>query len=200
MSANLSNHHHCRSGGPGSLGLVGCQPQHEQASEPEAHEPETLLALTNVSRVRTTCGNCHNDCGVVVTVSDGVAVSIEGDPDHPFNKGALCPKGQAFVDVIYSPDRLKYPMKRDPQYRGDSSKWEKCTWDEAFAYIAEQLSTIKEKYGAHTLLYTNGAPVQNIVRNGRVLRPIRHQQHGGSTESVLCAATCGAQDHLWVPR
>lgn len=169
MSANLSRRKFLTTTAGavalGSLGLVGCQPQHEQASEPEAHEPETLLALTNVSRVRTTCGNCHNDCGVVVTVSDGVAVSIEGDPDHPFNKGALCPKGQAFVDVIYSPDRLKYPMKRDPQYRGDSSKWEKCTWDEAFAYIAEQLSTIKEKYGAHTLLYTNGAPVQNIVRN-----------------------------------
>lgn len=154
--------------GIGSMGLCslvgGCTPSTGGSA---AKEDAPALAQTSspVTQVRTTCGNCHNDCGVILNIQDGIITSIEGDPEHPFNKGSLCPKGQAYVDTIYSPDRLRYPMKRDPQYRGDASKWERCTWDEAYAYIAEQLTAIKEKYGAHTLLYTNGAPVQNVVRN-----------------------------------
>lgn len=144
--------------GAASIGMAGCAPKALEETPPdEAAEKKPI------KKIRTTCGNCHNDCGVIVNVQDGVIVSIEGDPDHPFNRGALCPKGQAFVDVIYSPDRLQYPMKRAGE-RGED-KWERISWNDAYAYIDENLTKIKEEYGAETLLYTNGAPVQNIVRN-----------------------------------
>ena len=153
MSANLSRRKFLTTTAGavalGSLGLVGCQPQHEQASEPEAHEPETLLALTNVSRVRTTCGNCHNDCGVVVTVSDGVAVSIEGDPDHPVNEGALCAKGAALFTMYTSDHRLTKPLYRAPH----SDKWEEKDWDWTLNQIARRVKDARDK----DMILKNGA-------------------------------------------
>ena len=159
------------------LALAGCASPKPSASDADAADTQTEADATPstpvkevpvgstspITKVRTTCGNCHNDCGVIVNVQDGVIISIEGDPDHPFNKGALCPKGQAFVDTVYSPDRLRSPMKRVGE-RG-SGQWEAISWEEAYQFIGEELAKIKDTYGAQTLLYTNGAPVQNIVRN-----------------------------------
>ena len=151
--------------GVAGLGLAGCGPKtmEETETDEQGQGQQTEVEQSPITQVRTTCGNCHNDCGVICNVQDGVIISIEGDPDHPFNKGALCPKGQSFVDIIYSPDRLQYPMKRVGERGGD--EWERVSWDEAYEFINEELTKVKETYGAQTLLYTNGAPVENIVRN-----------------------------------
>lgn len=140
--------------------LVGCAPQKQE--EP-TEEPTVQTSASPITKVRTICGNCHNNCGVVASVQDGVVIALEGDPDHPFNHGALCGKGQSFLDVLYSPDRLQYPMKRTGA-RGEDA-WERIEWDEALQIIAERLNEIKEQYGPETLLYCKGAPVQNIVPN-----------------------------------
>ncbi|VEB03283.1 formate dehydrogenase-O alpha subunit [Klebsiella pneumoniae] len=58
---------------------------------------------------------------------------IEGDPDHPVNRGALCPKGAGLVDFIHSESRLKFPEYRAP----GSDKWQQISWDEAFDRIAK---------------------------------------------------------------
>lgn len=58
---------------------------------------------------------------------------IEGDPDHPVNRGALCPKGAGTVDFIHSESRLKYPEYRAP----GSDKWQRISWDDAFTRIAK---------------------------------------------------------------
>ncbi len=62
--------------------------------------------------VRTVCSTCYCGCGVFAHVKDGKVVKIEGDPDHPNNKGELCPKGLAGIELLYHPDRLNYPLKR----------------------------------------------------------------------------------------
>jgi len=77
-----------------------------------------------------------------VYVENGTIVKVRGMPEHPLNKGTLCPKGAAAVDYFYSPDRLKYPMKRD----GD--KWDRISWDEALSTIASKMTEIKQTYGA----------------------------------------------------
>lgn len=140
--------------GTAGLGLSGCS---------KKLEASTAVSETPIKKVISTCGNCHNDCGILVSVQDGVIVAIEGDPDHPFNKGALCSKGLSFLDVAYSPDRLKYPMKRI----GDkgSNQWQRVSWDEAYKLMADRLGKIKTQYGPQALLFASGAPVQNIVRN-----------------------------------
>ena len=62
-------------------------------------------------------------------------VHIEGDPDHPVNRGTLCPKGAGLVDFINSPNRVKYPEYRAP----GSDKWERISWEDAYTRIAKLL-------------------------------------------------------------
>ena len=62
--------------------------------------------------IRTTCGICQIGCGVLAYVSDDRVLRIEGDPDHPLNRGKLCPKGMASLEYLYHPDRLRQPLKR----------------------------------------------------------------------------------------
>jgi anaerobic selenocysteine-containing dehydrogenase len=66
----------------------------------------------NVKEVLTDCTLCYHSCGTRVTVEDGKAVKILGLESHPLNKGRLCPKGEAALDNVYDPNRIKYPMKR----------------------------------------------------------------------------------------
>jgi hypothetical protein len=55
---------------------------------------------------------CHGGCGVLVYVENGKVVKIKGDPESPLNRGRICPKGMASIELLYHPDRLKYPLKR----------------------------------------------------------------------------------------
>lgn len=168
-------------------GMAGCAPQSKDAGGSKGGKaPEA--STSPITKVRSVCGNCHNNCGVIASVQDGVVIGIEGDPDHPFNKGAMCGKGQSFLDVLYSPDRLQYPMKRTGE-RGEG-KWERIEWDEALQTIADRLNEVKEKYGPEALIYCKGAPVQNIVPNAFQELFSRF----GSPNS------CGAGNLCFVPR
>jgi anaerobic selenocysteine-containing dehydrogenase len=60
--------------------------------------------------IKTVCNLCGlSGCGMKIAVQDGKVVQVKGDQDHPENRGALCIKGQAVIDILYAPDRLKYP-------------------------------------------------------------------------------------------
>ena len=83
--------------------------------------------------VKSTCRSCHGGCGVLVTVEDGVATHIEGDPVSP-TWGTMCPKGLAAIQLVYNPHRLKYPKKRVGE-RGEG-KWQRISWEEAIDTIA----------------------------------------------------------------
>ena len=105
--------------------------------------------------VKTSCGHdAPGICGMLVHVKDGKMVKVEGDPDCPFNRGALCSRGLAAVEWVYHPDRLKYPMKRKGQ-RGEG-EWQRISWDEALDTIAQHLSEIREKYGPLAVAVASG--------------------------------------------
>lgn len=142
------------------LSAAGCSPKVDLEEDEEA---AGAVSASPIEKIRTICGNCHNNCGVIALVQDGVVIGLEGDPEHPFNMGAICAKGQAFIDVLYSPDRLQAPMKLVGE-RG-SGQWERIEWEEAYQTIADRLAELKEQYGPESLLYCKGAPVQNIVPN-----------------------------------
>ena len=95
--------------------------------------------------IRSNCGMCHSGCGILAHVEQGKLVKVEGDPDSPYSKGALCPKGLAAKQLVYHPDRLKYPMKRAGQ-RGEG-RWQRISWDEAFDTIALKIKEIRSKDG-----------------------------------------------------
>jgi len=106
--------------------------------------------------VKTVCNLCGlSGCGMEITVKDGKVVKVEGDKDHPENRGALCAKGRAIIDILYSPDRLKYPLKRTGQ-RGEG-KWERISWDQALGLVAERLQQVKDNYGPEVVWFHKGS-------------------------------------------
>jgi formate dehydrogenase major subunit len=108
--------------------------------------PATALAevrqykLARSTETRNTCPYCSVGCGILMYgLGDGAknAVSsiihIEGDADHPVNRGTLCPKGASLIDFIHSPSRLLAPQYRAP----GASDWTPMSWDEALNRIAK---------------------------------------------------------------
>jgi len=113
--------------------------------------------MGDTKEVFTDCTLCYHSCGTKVTVEDGKAVKIRGLESHPLNKGRLCPKGANVLDVIYSPDRLKRPLKR---VNGD---FEEISWDQALDEIAEKMNGLKEAYGPQILgIFCGSIGVENL--------------------------------------
>lgn len=103
--------------------------------------------------VRTTCRGCEADCGVLVHVKDGKVIKIEGDPVHPKNRGFICAMGSNYAELLYSPERLKFPMKKP--YKG-AKNWERISWEEALDTIAAKFLEIRGKYGPLSIAVTTG--------------------------------------------
>jgi len=112
--------------------------------------------------VRTVCHGCHSLCGVRVHVKDERVVKIEGDPKHPHSKGMMCPKGFSYTQLIYHPDRLKYPLKRAGK-RGEG-KWQRISWEEALDTIAGKLTEIRENYGPLSIAASSGGNTRRALQ------------------------------------
>jgi formate dehydrogenase major subunit len=96
--------------------------------------------LLRTTETRNTCPYCSVGCGILMYgLGDGAKnaaariIHIEGDADHPVNRGTLCPKGASLIDFIQSPNRLKVPEYRAP----GSSEWKQLSWDDALDRIAK---------------------------------------------------------------
>src|SRR5512135_1269387 len=127
--------------GGSSLVALGFSPAEELAEVPE-------FKLTRSVETRNTCPYCSVSCGLLMySYGDGAKNAkesiyhIEGDPDHPVNRGTLCPKGAGLLDFVHSPNRLKYPEYRAP----GSSEWKRISWDEAFAKVARLMKDDRDK-------------------------------------------------------
>jgi thiosulfate reductase/polysulfide reductase chain A len=110
--------------------------------------------------LKSVCRSCHGGCGVLMHVQDGVLVKVEGDPDSPLNHGRLCPIGTVTTDLVYHPDRLKYPMRRLGK-RG-SGRWQRISWDEALDEISEKLLAIRDQYGPEAIALGTGTGRHHI--------------------------------------
>ena len=112
----------------------------------------------NIKTVKTTTWSagpgCHGGCGVIAHIEDGKLTKIEGDPDHPMNKGRLCSRCLAMTQYTYHPNRLKQPMKRIGE-RGED-KWEEISWDEAFDLVEEKFGAIREENGPESVVFSMG--------------------------------------------
>lgn len=97
---------------------------------------------------------CHGGCGVFMHVKDGKLIKMEGNPDHPYNNGRLCPRALAIKDFIYHPDRLRSPLKRVGK-RGEN-KWEKISWEEAYNLMEKRMLEIRDKWGAESMVFIQG--------------------------------------------
>lgn len=123
-----------------SLALMGFAPG-------EALAEVRQYKLAHATETRQTCTYCSVACGILMySLGDNAKNAerniyhIEGDPDHPVNRGTLCPKGAGLVDFIHSKSRLKYPEYRAP----GSDKWQRMSWDDALDRIARLMKADRD--------------------------------------------------------
>jgi anaerobic selenocysteine-containing dehydrogenase len=127
----------------GSVLFSGCVPPPRQMEgESRALLAEDLLSAHD-NWYATTCRGCGAGCGVVVRVVDGRARKVEGNPEHPLNRGKLCARGQAMVQEQYHPDRVRGPLQRSATERG-AGAFQPVSWSVALDALVAQLSNLRE--------------------------------------------------------
>ena len=111
----------------------------------------------------TTCYMCACRCGIRVTVEDGEVRFIQGNPEHPINKGVLCAKGASGIMKQYSPARLTRPLRRKPGAERGVSEFEEISWEEAFDTLTERLGNIRDSDPKKFALYTGRDQMQALT-------------------------------------
>lgn len=107
-----------------------------------------------IKRIPTLCLNCSTVCGMIAKVEDGRILKLEGNPLDPNARGKLCAKGQAAINMVEDPDRILYPMRRIGP-RG-SGQWERVSWDQAIADIADRLRKLRREHRETELMLQYG--------------------------------------------
>ena len=111
----------------------------------KAHAWERTKYEGGYQTFRNACPrNCYDTCSIKSYVKDGVLEFVEGAQESTFTGGALCLKGYSYPRRVYSPDRIKYPMKQIGRGTGN---WKRISWDEALSEIAGKIQEIKKKDG-----------------------------------------------------
>jgi molybdopterin-containing oxidoreductase family iron-sulfur binding subunit len=122
--------------GGGAAALSGCSTDNVEKLIPYLVPPENQIPGI-ATWYATTCRECPAGCGVHARVREGRAVKVEGNPEHPINRGRLCARGQASLQGLYNPDRVRGPMARTA-----GGGFEPISWDDAIARFAERLSGV----------------------------------------------------------
>jgi formate dehydrogenase major subunit len=123
-----------------SLALLGFSPGRASAEVRQ-------YKLARMVETRNTCTYCSVGCGILMySLGDNAKnakasiIHVEGDPDHPVNRGTLCPKGASLLDIIHSKSRLQYPEYRAP----GSDKWVRISWDDALDRLAKLMKSDRD--------------------------------------------------------
>ena len=165
----------------------------------------TALAPGATKTVHAVCSHdCPDSCGVLVTVDQvtGRAVKIEGDPSHPVTRGFLCGKVAKYLDRVYSPDRLLYPMRRKsgapkgPAGYGavhghEADAFEQITWDEALDEIAARLKKIAAEFGPESILPYSYAGTIGQLGYGSMDRRFFHRLGASQLDRTICSTAGG---------
>ncbi len=146
--------------------------------------------------------DCPDACGVLIRVEDDRATKIQGDPAHPVTRGFLCAKVAKYLDRVYSPDRVLYPMRRIKP-KGErslaparqpgaavpthDSEWQRITWDDALDEIADRFKKITSEFGSEAILpYSYGGTLGTL--NGACMdRRFFHRLGASQLARTICS-------------
>ena len=160
--------------------------------------------------VKAACPHdCPDACGVLITVQDGRATKIQGDPEHPVTRGFLCAKVAKYLDRVYSPDRVMYPMRRiGPKGPGAGQRsfgphglpgavptpaetaetWQRISWDEALDEIGSRFREITAEFGSEAILpYSYGGTLGTLNRS-TMDRRFFHRLGASQLDRTICSA------------
>ena len=138
--------------------------------------------------VKTTCGYCSVGCGMLVGVKDGKAVAARGNPDHPVNRGKLCPKGLSEHHILDAPGRATQPLLRK------NGKLEPVSWEEALDTMVERITAIQARHGAGSLgvIGTGQLVTEEFYTLGKLVQlGFRTPNFDGNTTLCMASAVSG---------
>src|SRR5208337_1268412 len=142
---------------------------------------------------------CPDSCAVLVTVNaKGRAVKLQGDPSQPVTQGFLCGKVAKYLDRVYAPDRLLFPVRRKPGIpKGPLRKgfeleeYERVSWDEALDAIAQRLRQIADQHGPESILPYSYAGNMGLLGYGSMDRRFFHRLGASQLDRTICAEAGG---------
>ncbi len=165
--------------GGSSMAIMGFSPAPVLAEVRE-------FKLVRTTETRNTCPYCSVACGLLMySLGDNAKnakssiTHIEGDPDHPVNRGTLCPKGAALLDYVGSPTRLRYPEVREP----GGKEWKRISWDEAIDRVAKLMKADRD--ANFTVRNADGALVNRWLTTGFLAASASSNESGYLTHKVV---------------
>jgi anaerobic selenocysteine-containing dehydrogenase len=149
--------------------------------------------------VRAACPHdCPDACGVLISVEDGRATKIQGDPEHPVTRGFLCAKVAKYLDRVYSPDRVLYPMRRvGPKGPGQpptalptstNQNWKRISWDEALDEIASRFRAVSAEFGSEAILPYSYGGTLGALNGSSMDRRFFHRLGASQLDRTICSA------------
>jgi len=170
----------CATGlGGSSLAMLGFSPQPVLAET-------RAFKLARTTETRNTCPYCSVGCGIIMyglgdraKNATSSIIHIEGDPDHPVNRGTLCPKGAGLLDFIHSESRLKYPEYRAP----GSTEWKRISWDEALDRVAKLMKADRD--ANFVKQNADGKTVNRWLTTGMLAASASSNESGYITHKVM---------------
>jgi len=150
--------------------------------------------------VHTVCSHdCPDSCGVLVTVNEaGRAIKLAGDPAHPVTQGFLCGKVAKYLDRVYAPSRILFPLRRmpgaqkGPRPRGrEHEAFEQVGWDEALDAIAGRLKSVADEFGPESILPYSYAGTIGVLGYGSMDRRFFHRLGASQLDRTICSEAGG---------
>ncbi len=140
--------------------------------------------------LHSTCAlDCPDACALLVTIEDGKAVRLQGDPSHPVTRGFLCGKVARYLEREYSPERLMYPLRRTGA-KGEG-RFTRISWDEALDEIASRLSEIASRHGSESILPYSYAGTMGYLNGSGMDRRFFHRLGASRLDRTICSAAGG---------
>src|SRR6187549_3580102 len=134
------------SGTVAASAMVGCTSEKVEKLIPYlVHPDETVAGVSTY--YATTCRECAASCGLIAETRDGRVTKLEGNPEHPLNRGALCARGQSAVQGLYNPDRLRGPMVKE------AGAWKAIDWDRALTLLSQKLGEARSRGAAANAVF-----------------------------------------------
>ena len=133
--------------------------------------------------------DCPDACGVLITIDSGRATKIQGDPAHPITRGFLCAKVSKYIDRVYSPDRVLYPLRRiAPKGTSTETAFQRISWDEALDTISSRFHSITSEFGPEAILpYSYGGNL-GVLNGASMDRRFFHRLGASQLERSICSA------------
>jgi assimilatory nitrate reductase catalytic subunit len=168
-------------------------------AEDYAYGVDEVMGHTSASRipqrwVPTTCGYCSVGCGMFIGVKDGRAVSVRGNPDHPVNRGLLCPKGLSEHQVLHTPTRARFPLKRRRDGAASAHGFQRVSWKEAIDTMCRAFRDVQAKHGPESVgvISTGQLVTEEFYALGKLVQlGIGTRHYDGNTTLCMSTAVAG---------